>query len=266
MSNNTVKGAKRLTTSNTMANAVRFMVEQALHEIISTAEVVRIGAADQNGTSGPGGYAEATPLVCPVDNWKNTLSPATLAKLPYFRPQAGKAAIIMDPQPGDKAIMVSLKRDSSAVATGKDDPVQPGSHRTFDQADSYLINGFLGVPPEIWLKLDPVSGDIELSTKSANVEISCREAGDMVIKTKSGNITIQAGNGGEGDITLDGRVIMTRTAHILNKYNEEGGSQFKGGFTNTGGVVRSNNVTLETHLHKGVQTGGSNTGTPNTGT
>ena len=262
---NTVKSAKKLTTSNTLANAVKFLVEQTLREMVSTAEVVSINAADQNSTTGPGGYASATPLVCTTDNWNNTLPPATLAKLPYFRPQAGKAAIVMDPQPGDKSVMVCMKRDSSGVSTGKNEPVQPGSHRSFDQADGYLFNGFMGEEPEIWLELNPVSGNISLSTKSADIDISCRESGDITIKTGSGNITIQAGNGGEGTITLDGRVEVTRTIHVRNK-NNEGQSQMTGGFNNTGGAVTSNTVTLETHNHRGVQPGSGNTGSPNGGT
>ena len=262
---NTVKGVKTLTTANTLTNAVNFLAEQVVKSLVNTAEVVSIGSADQNKTDGPGGYASATPLVCQTDAYDNTLPPATLAKLPFLRPQAGKAAIVMDPQPGDKAIAVFMKRDSSGVAVGKNEPVQPASFRSFDQADGYLINGFLGDAPEIWLHLNPVSGDISLSTKVANIDISCRESGDIVVKTGSGNITVQAGNGGEGTITLDGQVVVTRTIIVQNKNNEQA-SQFTGGFNNTGGQVTSNNITLDTHTHKGVQTGGGNTGSPNGGT
>lgn len=38
-----------------------------------------------------------------------------------------------------------------------------------------------------------------------------------------------------------------------------------GGFRNVGGQVISNNVTLETHTHRGVQPGSGNTGQPNAG-
>lgn len=260
-----VKGTRRLTSPNTLSNAVAFMVEQILKDMINTGEVVSINSADQNSTGGPGGYATATPLVCRTDAWNNTLPPTAMHKLPFFRPQAGKAAIIMDPQPGDKAIAISMKRDSSGVAVGKNEPVQPGSFRSFDQADNYLLNGFLGETPEIWLELNPVSGDISLSTKAANIDISCRESGDITVKTGSGNVTIQAGNGGEGTITLDGQVVVTRNIIVRDK-NNEGQSTFTGGFNNTGGRVTSNGITLETHTHTGVQTGGGNTGSPNSGT
>lgn len=262
MSDKPVKGTKRLTTANTPTNATAFLIEQTIRDTVNTAEVVSVDGADQTGTDGAAGYAAATPLVCQTDAFDNTLPPTSIPKMPFLRPQAGKAAIVMDPQPGDKAILIAMKRDSSGVVSGKGDPVQPASFRTFDQADGYLINGFLGEAPEIWLHLNPVTGDISLSTKAANIDISCRESGDILVKTGSGNITVQAGNGGEGTITLDGQVVVTRNLIIQNK-NNEGQSQMAGGFNNTGGKVTSNTVTLETHTHTGVQTGGGSTGSPN---
>ena len=61
------------------------------------------------------------------------------------------------------------------------------------------------------------------------------------------------------------QVVVTRTSQVQNKNNETA-SQFTGGFNNTGGSVRSNAVTLETHTHTGVVSGKSDTGNPNTGT
>lgn len=284
MSDKPVKGTKKLTTANTPTNATSFLIEQTIHAKVNTAEVVSIDSADQAGTGGAAGYAAATPLVCPVDGFNEALPPASIPKMPFFRPQAGKAAIVMDPQPGDKAILIAMKRDSSGVASGKGEPVQPGSFRTFDQADGYLINGFLGVEPEIYLHLDPVSGDISLSTKSANVEISCRESGDLDIKTGSGKFTVTGTE--ESTITapnliLDGNVRITGSLIVEGSssgagggpaifsngiINQAGGINNTGGITNTGGNTTSNDVAVETHTHQGVQTGGGNTGSPNGGT
>jgi phage baseplate assembly protein gpV len=284
MSDKPVKGTKKLTTANTPTNAASFLIEQAINAKVSTAEVVSIDGADQAGTDGPAGYAAATPLVCPVDGFNEALPPTSIPKMPFFRPQAGKAAIVMDPQPGDKAILVAMKRDSSGVASGKGDPVQPGSFRTFDQADGYLINGFLGEAPEIWLHLNPVSGDISLSTKAAHVEISCRESGDIEIKTAAGSIVITAtdtvtvkapGIILDGDVRITGNLTVEGKSHgrgggpaVFSNgiVNESGGFANTGGINNTGGATTSNNVTVETHTHTGVQPGGGDTGSPNEGT
>lgn len=259
-----VRGTKRDTTANTAINAQAAFVESIIRDTVNTAEIVSINQAEAQDTSSTGGRAKATPLVAQTDGFNNAIPTTTIPNLPFYRPQAGKAAILMRPQPGDMALAIFTKRDSSGVDVGTKNSTPPGSFRAFDQADGFLINGFLGQEPEIWLLLDPESGNIELSTKSANVEISARESGDILVKTGAGNITIQAGEGGEGTITLDGKVVVTRTIQVMNK-NAEGQSQFKGGLNNTGGVVRSNNVTLETHNHSGVQSGNNNTGSPNAG-
>jgi phage baseplate assembly protein gpV len=270
MKDNTVKGTKKLTTANTLTNAMTFLIEQNIRAQVNTADVVSIDRADQAGTDGPAGYAAATPLVCQVDARDNALPPSSLPKLPFFRPQAGKAAIVMDPQPGDKAVAVFLKRDSSGVATGKKEPVQPGSFRMFDQADGYLINGFLGDAPEIWLHLNPATGDISLSTKTANIDISCRESGDIDIRTGAGNVTVSATGTAvikAPDVVLNGNARITGNLTVDGICEGAGGAAFttRGGIHNQGGVIRSNAVTLDTHTHTGVQPGGGSTGKPNSG-
>jgi hypothetical protein len=261
MSDNTVKGQKKLTSPNNLQNAIDMMVRQIIADMVETGEIVRIDSSDQNGSSGTGGYASGTPLICMTDGYGNAISSTQIPEMKVYRPQAGKAAVILDPQPGDKGIAVFTKRDSSGIGVGTSEPLQPASFRSFDQADGVLFTGILGETPEIWLHLDPVSGDISLSTKTANIDISCRDQGDIVIKTGSGNITIQAGNGGEGTITLDGKVIVTRNIVVQNK-NSEGQSQMTGGFSNTGNTIESNGIVLEQHVHSGVDSGPDNTGPP----
>jgi|GEM_PF-1345208 len=239
--NGDTKGTRKTNSANSQVNAISFFVEQTVRNMINTAEIVSVNSADQNSHGGPAGYAAATPLVCQTDGYNNILPTATLHRLPFLRPQAGKAAIIMDPQPGDKAVAVFAKRDSSGVATNTKEPVQPGSFRVFDQADGFLINGFLGDTPEIWLLLDPVSGNIELSTKAANVEISCREGGNIVIKTGSGNVTIEATQG------------VNITAPQVNV----------SGNMNVAGTLTADGVNMNNHTHGGVQNGSGSTGQPN---
>jgi hypothetical protein len=187
---------------------------------------VRIDQADQQGTDNPAGYANATPLVCQIDAFNEIVPTASLQHIPYLRPQAGKAAVIMDPQPGDKALAVFLNRDSSVVRTETKRPVQPGSFREHALGDAYLINGFLGETPEIWLQLDPVSGDISLSTKAANIDISCRESGDIDIKTGAGTIRIEATDTvttKSPRIILDGDVLITGNLAVEGETTGHGG-------------------------------------------
>ena len=164
-----VKGSRRLNSANTPTNALIFLTEQTVRRMVNTAEVVSIDKADAQGRTSSGGRATARPLITQTDGFNQALPVTPIPNLPFYRPQAGKAAILMEPQPGDKALAVFTKRDSSALAVGKNEASPPASHRIFDQGDGFLINGILGQEPEIWLMLDPATGEISLSTKAANL-------------------------------------------------------------------------------------------------
>lgn len=229
---NTVKGAKALTSANTMTNAISFLVEQMVKGMVNTAEVVRVVGVDAGGAGAAAGYVDVLPLVSQTDAWDNALPTTTLYRLPYSRIQGGVAALVIDPIPGDIGLAVFCKRDSSGVKAGASAPVQPASFRSFDQADGFYIGGFLNQPPEIWLEL-----------------------------TQEGVATLRAPQ----KIVLDTPLVECHGRFIQTGQQGRGG-QFVGGFTNIGGQVISNTVTLETHTHKGVQSGSGNTGTPNAGT
>lgn len=274
----TVKGSKRANSANTVTNAVSFLVEQEIKRRVNTAEIMAVNSSDAQGNTSTGGRLKATPMVKQVDGFDKAIDTTKMPGMPFYRPQAGKAAIIMEPQPGDKAIAIFTKRDSSGLEVGKNDLVQPGSHRNFDQADGFLINGFLGVEPEIWLMLDPASGNIELSTKSANVEISCRDSGDLDIKTGSGKFTITGTEDSTikmPNLTLDGNVRITGGLQVDGATTGEGGGPAvfsngivnrHNGIVNEGGGIRDENVTVKSHLHSGVQPGGAETAKPVGGT
>jgi phage baseplate assembly protein gpV len=261
-----------------MVNAIDFAVTQAIRGQVNTSELVMIGQADQNGHDGPGGYASATPLVKQTDGFDNGLPATALHHLAYYRPQAGKAAIIMNPQPGDKALAVSMKRDSSGVGVDTKEAVQPGSHRSFDQADSILVNGVLGEVPETYLELDPATGTIFLSTKAAKIEISCRESGDIAIKTAAGNVRVDATLKVTvtcPEIILDGDVRITKGLVVEGEASGPGNGPaiFRqgiinrtGDIVNEGNDIKTNTVTLNGHTHAGVEPGGGDTDSPNSGT
>jgi hypothetical protein len=165
----TVKGFRKLSTNNSLPNALAFLADEKIRERVNVAEVVRIDRSDQPGTGNPAGYAHATPLVYQMDAFDEPVPQASIHHLPYLRPQAGKAALIMDPQPGDKAIAVFMNRDSSNVVTSTKDIVQPKTKRIYDLSDGYLINGFLGDTPEIWLEFSDPTGAKRACSRETSV-------------------------------------------------------------------------------------------------
>lgn len=256
MSENTVRSNRTSFSANSLTNAVSLLVENQVRGQVHTAEVVRVTAVDAGGPGAAAGYVDVLPLVCRTDGWNNTVRPATLFRLPYSRIQGGVAALVIDPVPGDIGLAVFAKRDSSNVAQGQEEPVPPGSFRVFDQADGFYIGGFLNKAPEIWLELTQdhtatlhAPQEVIVNTTNATINASGKTTVNSPETECTGNLFVR------GNVTWAG----------VGK-GDAGPAVFSGGLTNTGGGVSSNGVTLETHTHTGVQSGGGNTGSPNGGT
>lgn len=265
MASDPVRGSETLTSSNTPYNTFRFVIDNAIRDKVNTSELVQVTAADAQGPDTSPGYVRVTPLVAQTDGVGNALPVTEWPSIPQARMQAGVAGIVLPAQPGDKGVAVIQKRDSSGVQPGKTEASTPGSYREFDPVDSVFFNGVQGLPLEVWLSLDPVSGNIELSTKAASVKIMCRESGDIDISTGSGNVNIMATdrvNIKAPNIVLDGNVTITGNATGQNggAASFGNGIRVNNGIVNTGGTIRSGNVTLDTHRHPGDS--GGTTGGP----
>ena len=178
---NSTLGVAPETARNSLPNAVDFMVRQIVKGLVNTAKVVKVVAAYPGGTDGPAGYVDILPLVCELDADGNVLSPTTIYHVPYFRLQAGVAAVVIDPVPGDIGVAVIAQSDSSAVPQVATQPVQPGSYRRYSEADSFYVGGFLNKAPSAWIELTQ-EGIINITAKNGvnidtpNVTIS----GDII--------------------------------------------------------------------------------------
>lgn len=244
MSDNTVKDTRASGTAKSDFNALSYMIETLINQLVFTADVVKV-------LSVSGGYVDVMPLVTQIDAFDNAVQPAPLYHLPYNRVQGGRAALIIDPVPGDIGLAVFAKRDSSGVMVGQTDPVKPASFRTFNQADGFYFGGFLNQTPEVFLELTqggeailtaPTKVTVNTATADVNANGICNINAPMT--NVSGNLAVA------GQLAVTGGI------------SGGGGATMTGGITNTGGTVTSNGITLETHIHGGVQSGGSQTGGP----
>lgn len=251
MSDNTVKDTRDIAAANSEFNALSYMIETLINQNICTADIVRV----VNVTDG---YVDVLPLITQVDAFDNAVQPAPLYHLPYRRVQGGRAALIIDPVVGDIGLAVYTKRDSSGLIKQQSVPSKPASFRTFNQADGFYIGGFLNQMPEVYLELTqegtavlsaPISvtiysPDCEVNSSSFKVNTSDFEVNAALIKLNAGSTQVSG------------------MLNVVGGISGGGGATMSGGITNTGGTVTSNGITLETHTHGGVQSGGSDTGGP----
>ena len=150
----TVKGNKKYTSGNSAYNAAEYQIKNAIMSQVNTAIPVIVTGAQAGGAGAAAGYVTVRPLVAQIDGFGNTVPPVELFSLPYFRYQGGKAAVVIDPVPGDIGLAVFCKSDCSNVQTGITEPVQPGSFRKFSQSDGFYIGGFLNKAPTVYIEIN----------------------------------------------------------------------------------------------------------------
>jgi phage baseplate assembly protein gpV len=275
----TVKGTRTAYSGHSPVNAIDLMIKNTVKGMVNTAEVVKVVGVDAGGPGAAAGYVDVLPLVCQTDAYNETLPPTTLYRLPYSRCQGGIAALVIDPEAGDTGVAVFAKRDSSGVGQGgAQEPTQPGSFRSFDQGDGFYIGGFLNKIPEIYLELNqdkeavlhaPQKVTIETKECIINSETATVNASNQATVASPETIIDSPQTRCKGNLWVEGSMSGAGggpaifTSGIIN---QSGGINNTGGIANSGGNITSNNITVETHTHSGVQTGGGNTDSPNAGT
>jgi hypothetical protein len=221
-------GQQQPTTTSSEFNKMSFLVKQLLG-FVRTAILVKVTAVKSKGEIAPVGFVDVQPIVKMMDSAGNSQSHGIIQHLPYFRIQSGKDAIILDPQVGDIGLAVIADRDISAAKANKAE-ANPGSFRRFDLADGVYLGGILNDTPEQYIQFN--TDGIKLQDKNGN-SLSMTNQG-IVVQDKWGHKITMDSSG----IAINGNLSVTGT------------------MTNNGVNVGS------THVHGGVQSGGSTTGTP----
>lgn len=191
-----VQGIADIYAGQTQFNQVSFLIRSMMSREINTA--IPVVVTKVMISSGSVGYVQAKPLVNDMDAQGNAVDVAILPRLPYFRLQGGKVAIITDPIVGDIGIAVFAKKDTSNVVAGTKEPVQAGSFRKFSMSDGWYIGGFLNQAPETFLQLNQ-DGTAVLTANSG--------------VTINGNVTVNGTITSTGDIRGNGHSLSNHYHH-----------------------------------------------------
>lgn len=147
-------------------------------------------------------------------------------------PQGGQFILTMPVAVGDEVLVIIADRciDSWWSQTSQSGPTIPPELRFHDLSDGFAIPGIRSKARP--LGQAPSASDAQLRTVDGTALIGLSSAGAVSI-VAPGGVTI------DGDVTVTGQVIGKK----------------EGTF---------NSIPVSTHLHTGVTSGGSNTGTPTT--
>lgn len=229
MADNAKRGIKDIYSGTDPYNALNFIIQNAV-DSVAVAIPVKVVAVNAGGSGSATGYVDVLPLVTYVSGAGEAIQPVTLYHLPYSRLQGGIAAIVIDPVVGDIGLAVFAHSDTSTVTQGTSEPQQPGSKRHHSQSDGFYIGGFLNQAPSCFLEL---------------------KQDNTAVLTAPATVTVNS-----PDITLNGNTTVNGDFAVVG-----GNSTMTGSLTTQGDVV-SGGISVQSHIHGGVQGGSSTTSGP----
>lgn len=221
--------------SSNPLNSMEFFIRSLISQVVSTSLPVVVTAVERKGEDAGAGYVTVKPLLQPRNNSGDGLEVTTIPKLPYFRLQHGKAAIICDPKVGDIGLAVVAKHDISNI-NGSTTPKVPATYRKFDPSDSFYIGGFWGKAPEVFIHLE--------------------DEGTIKIKAPT-KITIES-----PECEVNASTSFTVNSAQINLNGPISGGGSGGADATFSGDVKAKSISLTEHVHSGVESGNSSTGAP----
>jgi hypothetical protein len=257
-------GQKELATGNSEFNQLEFVVRMLTGKfnIATLAQVVAVNPAPNN-TSQAVGTVDVLPLVGQVDGGGAIWPATTIFDLPYFRLQAGTAAILVDPVVGDVGLVVFCDKDISSVKASQGQPAGPASARRFDMADGFYVGG--------WMSAVVPTNYIQVNASQIEVAVG----GITAVLTSSG-IVLTGPTKIVGTLEVTGNATFDAQAEVKGLLLADASMQLSGTMSGAGGggqlnvnvpivstkEISSGGHTLTAHTHAGVQSGGSNTAPP----
>lgn len=224
-----VTGSESPGTTGSEYNTLTFVIGQLLSRIQTVALVQVIDCTNDGGLTAVG-TVTVQPMVNQMTGKRQAVPHGNLFNVPYFRMQGGTDAVILDPKPGDIGLCCFCSRDISNVKKTKAQ-ANPGSAAMFDWADGLYIGGVLNGVPQQYVRFS-----------AAGIEL----VSPTLVKIQAPNVEIDAST----------QLTVTSPA-----------SEFSGNIHTPGTITGDTDVVAHgtsghTHVHSGVQSGGSNSGPP----
>ncbi|MFW5410794.1 Gp138 family membrane-puncturing spike protein [Pectobacterium brasiliense] len=219
----------------TDANAQQFLMHQFLmgKSFITLALVMAV--------SEDGEVVSVKPMVDGFTGIGDRIPNSVISGVPVWRLQRGASAVIMPPVEGDIGLIAICDRDISSVKATKESAL-PGSNRTHSYSDAIYLGGVLNAEPSQYVKFANDGIDI---------------VSPLVVSVNGNAVIVNA----EDKISLNAPVIEANGQLTQGAGTFAGNATFGGGITATGEIT-GNGIALSTHVHGGVESGGSNTQGP----
>ena len=168
-------------------------------------------------------------------------------EVPVINFLGGSSSIQMPLAVGDYAVLFVVERCFDEWYAGNDFK-PPLEARVHDYSDCIALVG-----------LKNMSGELDIPTVITMLGDTYQEGNyeHLGNRTQTGDYTLTGNQIINGNLTVNGNIKCTGTISASNFTGLDGGSM-----TSSSDII-SDGISLQSHRHSGVQSGGSNTGIPN---
>lgn len=174
-------------------------------------------------------------IVSNPDGSSQNVPITVLPDVPVVFPRGGGCALTFPVQAGDECLVVFGSRSCGGWKQSGGSQVQSAPGRMHSLSDGFALLGASSQPHVIG-SLSTTTTQLRSDDGATFVELD--PAGQVVHVKAPGGMTIDA------NVQVNGSVTASQD------------------ITSTGGDVKAGSISLKTHVHSGVQSGGSNTGQP----
>ena len=189
---------------------------------------------------------DCKPVISRLVNDKTVDLPVFI-EVPIINFLGGSSSIQMPLAEGDYAVLFVVERCFDEWYSGNDFK-PPLEARIHDYSDCIALVG-----------LKNMQGELDIPTVITMLGDTYQE-GDyehLGNRTQTGDYTLTGNQIINGNLTVNGNIKCTGTISASNFTGLDGGSM-----TSSSDII-SDGISLQSHTHSGVQSGGSNTGIPN---
>ena len=189
---------------------------------------------------------DCKPVISRLVNDKTVDLPVFI-EVPIINFLGGSASIQMPLAVGDYAVLFVVERCFDEWYSGNDFK-PPLEARIHDYSDCLALVG-----------LKNMSGELDIPTVITMLGDTYQEGNyeHLGNRTQTGDYTLTGNQIINGNLTVNGNIKCTGTISASNFTGLDGGSM-----TSSSDII-SDGISLQSHTHSGVQSGGSNTGIPN---
>ena len=189
---------------------------------------------------------DCKPVISRLVNDKTVDLPVFI-EVPIINFLGGSSSIQMPLAVGDYAVLFVVERCFDEWYSGNDFK-PPLEARVHDYSDCIALVG-----------LKNMSGELDIPTVITMLGDTYQEGNyeHLGNRTQTGDYTLTGNQIINGNLTVNGNIKCTGTISASNFTGLDGGSM-----TSSSDII-SDGISLQSHTHSGVQSGGSNTGIPN---